>query len=442
MKFTASEVALATGGTVPPSLAEVVVEGATQDSRTVSAGQLFIPLIAERDGHDFIANAVEAGAAGFLTDRTIDDIGGDAVAVRVADTTEALRELGRAARNKIEGPVVAITGSVGKTSTKDLLASVLSQAGPTWASTKSFNNEIGVPLTLINAAEGTHFAVVEMGARGIGHIELLCGIAAPTVGVVTTVAAAHTSEFGTVENIAVAKGELIEALPGDGLAVLNADNPLVAAMSSRTNAEVVTFGHSEGSDVRIVTTELDDQLRATFELHTKWGTITAQPATRGAHMDTNVAAAVAAGLWLGVEPAAVAQGLKDAQPSPWRMEVSTATSGAMIINDSYNANPTSMRGALASLSALPHDRKVAVLGYMGELGESEVSAHLTIAAEFADAGIEVIAVGTELYGIEPTEDPQLLLDAVGAETAILVKGSRSAGLEQVALTLRGTSVDH
>lgn len=434
MKFTASEIAVATNGTVADELAEVVADGATQDSREVAGGELFVPLIAERDGHDFVASAISSGATAYLCNR---ELPADGAAIRVKDTTQALRDLGRAARARIAGPVVGITGSVGKTSTKDLLAGVLNAQHPTHASTKSFNNEIGVPLTLINAPDDTYAAVVEMGARGIGHIELLCGIASPTVGVVTTVAAAHTSEFGTVENIALAKGELVEALPASGLAVLNGDNSLVKAMGSRTSATVLTFGVEPSNDVRVTSIELDDQLRATFVIESDWGTVTARPATRGAHMAPNVAAAVATGLWLGVDPTAVEQGLTMSEPSPWRMDVSMAQSGAVIINDSYNANPTSVRGAVASLVALPHPRKVAVLGYMAELGPGEADAHLEIAREVHAAGIELVAVGTDLYGVPTAADPVDYLSDIGADTAVLVKGSRSAGLEVVADALVG-----
>jgi len=438
VKFTAAEVARATDGTVAEPDATTDIDGATQDSRAIWSGQLFVPLVAERDGHDFISNAVRAGAAAYLTHHDV-DANSDGVAIHVPDTTTALRKLGRAARDKLSGPVVGITGSVGKTSTKDLLESALRTAGPTWASAKSFNNEIGVPLTLVNAPDDTQYTVVEMGARGIGHISLLCDIAAPTVGVVTTVAAAHTSEFGTVENIALAKSELVEALPAEGLAVLNGDNPLVSGMRSRTDATVITFGHDVANDVRIESVALDDELRATFELATSWGKITAQPATRGAHMATNVAAAAAAALWLGAEPDAVSLGFAEAQPSPWRMEVAWSPAGALVINDSYNANPTSMRGALASLAGLPHARKVAVVGYMGELGIDEEEAHRQIAGEVLEAGFELLAVGTDLYGVAPTPDPATHLDGVGPETAILVKGSRSAGLEKVAAALLSDS---
>lgn len=432
VKLTIADIAEATRGSVLYSQVNVEVDGVTQDGRELRSGQLFVPLIAERDGHDFIDQALDSGAGAYLSQNPVGKRG---VGVLVDDTTQALQDLGRLARSKIPGPVVGITGSVGKTSTKDLLAGAMNEVHPTHASTKSFNNEIGVPLTLLNAPDNTHAAIVEMGARGIGHIELLAAIASPTIGVVTTVVAAHTSEFGSVDNVALAKGELVEALPSEGLAVLNGDNPLVSAMRDRTSAAVLTFGTDPSNNVRIVSNELDDELRPTIVMESDWGPVTARPQARGAHMAMNVAAATATALWLGVPPEAVENGLANAEMSPWRMEVSTGASGALIINDTYNANPTSMRSALASLAALPQRRKVAVLGYMGELGPIEADAHGEIADEVAREGIELIATGTELYGLVPAGNPSAYLVDLDEDTAVLVKGSRSAGLETVAAEL-------
>ena len=336
------------------------------------------------------------------------------------------------------GPVIAITGSVGKTSTKDLLAGTVAGTFKTHQSAKSFNNEIGVPLTLLNSPDDTEVAIIEMGARGIGHIADLCEIVSPTVGIITTVAGAHTGEFGSVENIAIAKGELVEALPSDGLAVLNGDNPLVAGMAPRTQARVMTFGHDEGNDIRIESVSLDDELRPTFTMATDWGRVVARPPTRGAHMATNTAAAVGTALFLGVSIEAVEAGFGEVEVSPWRMDVQRSTSGALIINDSYNANPTSMRGALDSLSRLGHSRKIAVLGYMGELGDTEAEDHREIAAEANAIGAEVITVGTDLYGVPACSDVAAADAAIGAlseDCAVLVKGSRSAGLEVLAAKL-------
>ena len=415
--------------------------GATQDSRALLAGQLFVPLIAERNGHDFIAGAVDGGAGAYFTSETP----GPGTAIAVDDTMAALSAAGRYARSLIAGPVVGITGSVGKTSAKDLLAGALAASRPTHASTKSFNNEIGVPLTLLNTPDDAEAVVLEMGARGIGHIATLCDVASPTVGIVTTVAGAHVGEFGSIENIALAKGELVEGLPEAGLAVLNADNPYVAPMAARTNAAVLRFAvateQAPPADASVVVREieLDDELRATFTIDTEWGTVTARPQTRGAHMAGNVAGAVGTALWLGSSIADVETGIADAGVSPWRMEVFRSEAGALIINDSYNANPTSMRGAIDSLARLTAPRKIAVVGYMAELGAGEAEAHEAIASALRDRGIEMIAVGTPLYGSTPRESPldvQAELAALDDGCAVLIKGSRSAGLEKLADVLR------
>jgi len=416
------------------------IDGATQDSRALVSGQLFVPLLAERDGHDFIPGALASGASAYFTAATP----GSGTAIAVDDTMEALSSAGALARSKVTGPVVGITGSVGKTSTKDLLAGALATSMHTHASAKSFNNEIGVPLTLLNAPDDAEAVVLEMGARGIGHIATLCDVASPTIGIVTSVAGAHVGEFGSIENIAVAKGELVERLPKAGLAVLNADNPYVAAMASRTDAEILTFGrnvNAETSTASVVVRDvvLDDELRGTFTIDTDWGTVTARPQARGAHMAGNVAAAVGTALWLGSSVEAVESGIAESDVSPWRMEVFRGSAGALIINDSYNANPTSMRGAVDSLVQLDAARKIAVVGYMAELGDDEGEAHREIAALLDAHGIEVIPVGTGLYGPPEVADPLDAQDHLGGideSTAVLIKGSRSAGLEVLADALR------
>ena len=445
MRLNIAELARNIGGSVFVDGARAqapdgAVVGATQDSRSVEPGQLFVPLIVERNGHDFIEGAIAAGAGAYLTSEPP----GPGLAIAVHDTMEALSAAGRYARSLVAGPVVGITGSVGKTSAKDLLAGALAATRPTHASTKSFNNEIGVPLTLLNTPDDAEAVVLEMGARGIGHIATLCEVASPTVGIVTTVAGAHMGEFGSIENIAIAKGELVESLPDTGLAVLNAGNPYIAGMASRTRANVLTFGLADDVEqtapsVVVNRIELDDELRATFTIDSDWGEVVARPQMRGAHMAGNVAAAVGAALWLGSSIADVEAGIADAAVSPWRMEVFRSAGGALIINDSYNANPTSMMGAIDSLARVAEPRKIAVVGYMGELGPDEAKEHQAIASALTHRGIEMIAVGTDLYGSDPRENPldvEAELAALDETSAVLIKGSRSAGLEKLAEVLR------
>jgi UDP-N-acetylmuramoyl-tripeptide--D-alanyl-D-alanine ligase len=347
----------------------------------------------------------------------------------------ALAGVGRLARAALgSAAVVGITGSVGKTSVKDLLAAALAPSRRVAASERSFNNELGVPLTLACAPDGVDVVVVEMGARGIGHVARLCEIASPTVGVVTRVAPAHTEAFGSIEGVARAKGELVEALPADGTAVLSHEDPRVAAMAERTRARVVTFG--EGGDVRAVWLELDDRLRPTFTLVSPWGNAVVELPVSGRHQVANALAAAAAALALGVEPAAVADGLGRARLSPWRMELVVAPSGARILNDAYNANPASLRAALESLAGLPADRRTAVLGVMAELGKRSDADHAEIGELARELGIRTIAVAAPAYGADiDVDDLDQALDALGplaAADAVLLKGSRVAGLERLA----------
>ena len=347
MRLRAAEIAAATGGRLVGP--DVPVEGASIDSRDLVPGSLFVPIVDARDGHDFVGAALERGAAAFLTSRPLDQLVGvavdDVTAIVVTDPAAALLALGRAARARLDGPdrpagpaaVIGITGSVGKTTTKDLLAGVLATTFRTSASPRSFNNELGVPLTLVNTPDGTEAVVVEMGARGRGHIALLCEVARPTIAVVTTVERVHTQLFGDLGEVAAAKAELVEALPPDGAAVLNADNVLVSAMADRTAARVLRFsatgatsaGGASGPapDLWVSDVELDDELRPRFRLHSPWGDADVRLGARGRHNVTNALAAAGAALVAGVPIERVADGLAGAALSALRMDLRTAPSG-------------------------------------------------------------------------------------------------------------------
>lgn len=410
---------------------DVEIDGAGIDSREIEDGQLFVAIVAERDGHEFIDAALQAGAPAYLTSRPPVGL---ATAIVVPDTATALTQWGSAARDRLGPHVVGITGSVGKTTTKDLTAAALVATHPTHASLRSFNNELGVPLTLVNAPDGTHVTVVEMGARGIGHIAELCQVARPTVGVVTAVELVHTELFGHIDAVAQAKGELVEALPSSGVAVLNADNELIAAMAARTEADVLRYGFGE-ADVRAETVVVGADLRPTFALHTPWGEAEVRLAVRGVHNVANALAAASVALVTGVDLAVVAAGLGEAVLSPWRMELHETVNGAIVVNDAYNAGPTSMEAAVRALAHLDATRRIAVLGPMAELGEHSLGAHRYIGELANDLGIELIAVGAPDYGGLDVPDIDAAFDAVGAlglGDAVLVKGSRVAGLEQLA----------
>ena len=430
MRLDTAEIAALTGGDVVGAVVEI--EGATIDSRAVPPGSLFVPVVAERDGHAFIAAAVEAGAGAYLTEAPPRD-GVAAPAVRVADTSAALTALGAHVRGRIP-TVVGVTGSVGKTSVKDLAAAALSVRHRTAASYRSFNNDLGVPLTLFNASDDTEVAVVEMGARGSGHIARLCDVVRPDIAVVTAVAHAHTELFGTIEDVAQAKAELVRALGDEGAAVLNEGDERVRAMARHTNADVVTYGIDRG-DVRVTDLTLDGHLRPRFRLVTPQGTISLQLAVHGRHNAENAAAAIAVALLAGSSLDDAAVGLSRVQMSPFRMALHVTERGAVVVNDAYNANPASVRAALRALADLDAERRVAVLGVMAELGDIAESEHRGVAALAAELGIRVIAVDAPLYGVETVPDIDAAVDhlgPLGAGDAVLVKGSRVAGLERLA----------
>ena len=431
--MTASEVAAATGGRiVGPDRA---FDGASIDTREIRAGQLFVPIVAERDGHAFIPDAVAQGATVCLTSGALPPEG--VTAVVVPDTLVALGEIGRRARDRLPDRVVGITGSVGKTSVKDLTYAALSTHWRAVASVRSFNNELGLPLTLANAPEDAEVIVLEMGMRGFGQIAALCDLARPTAGVVTAVADAHTEFTGGIEGVARAKAELIEALPAGGLAVLNADDVRVAAMAPSSAARVITFGARNG-DVRAVDVCVDDLGRPSFRLCSPWGDTAVRLVVSGRHNAVNAAAAAAVALGLETPLDAVVEGLASARLSPWRMDVRRGPSGAIVVNDAYNANPASMRAALDVLAALPASgRRIAVLGVMAELREP-VTEHEAIAALVRAGGIELIPVATDLYGTPAVPDigaVEAVLGCLQAGDVVLVKGSRVAGLERLAARL-------
>jgi UDP-N-acetylmuramoyl-tripeptide--D-alanyl-D-alanine ligase len=423
MRMLASQIAEAVSGTLVGP--DVTVDGASFDSRAVRRGELFVPIVAERDGHDFVPAAREAGAGAYLTSQP--PVGGTAIVVD--DTSAALMTLAAWGRRRLEVPVVGVTGSVGKTSTKDFIAAALGATRRVTANLRSFNNEQGLPVTILGAPDDAEALVLEMGMRGFGEIVRLCEIAAPTIGVVTRVAASHTERVGGIEGVARAKRELIEQLPPDGVAILNADDERVAAMASAAPGDVVHFGRDR-ADVCVTALELDELARARFRIETPWGSHRVELAASGEHMAVNAAAAIAvAGVVEGTIERAV-EALARATVSAMRMEVTRTSSGAIVVNDAYNANPDSMRAALDSLAAMTADRRIAILGPMGELDDPPAG-HARVMADAIERGIEVIATGTDLYGIRPIDDPVGALGALGAGDVVLVKASRSGGLERL-----------
>ena len=461
--LTLAEVSDLAGGALSSADPAAVVTGpVVADSRRVAAGSLFVAVPGARaDGHDFARPAIESGAVAVLASRAV-----DAPAVLVDDTVLGLGRLARGYLRTLDARVIAITGSSGKTSTKDLLAQVLARVAATIAPEGSFNTEVGVPLTVLRADASTRFLVLENSARGVGHIAYLCEIAPPQIGVVLNVGDAHLGEFGSREAVAKAKGELVEALPPDGLAVLCADDPAVAAMRSRTSARVVTFGLSPDADVRALDVRLDERARPRFRLAGAAGAADVSLSLHGAHQALNALAVAAVALEVGMGIDEVARALGEASPiSRWRMEVRLSADGVVVVNDAYNANPDSMRAALAALAAMRLDegaagRRWAVLGEMAELGPASRQAHLDVGAAAVAAGVdrlvvvgeaaEGIADGALLAGVSASalvrvDDVHEAVSLLGTELRpgdiVLVKASRSADLQRVAERLLGTGAD-
>lgn len=430
MRFRASDVASATGGRLVGP--DCHIDGVSFDTRSLRPGQLFVPLVAARDGHEFVQAALQAGAAAYLS--SVPAQGG--TAIEVPHTLRALMQLAAHMRGGYTGPLVGVTGSVGKTSTKDLARAALAASRRTWANDRSFNNEQGLPTTLLNAPDDTEVMVLEMGMRGLGEIAELCRIARPTVGVVTRVAEAHSDRVGGIEGVARAKAELVQALPPDGVAVLNADDHRVRRMVDATDAEVLLYGESADAHVRAVDVRLDELARPTFKVVTRWLEVDVRLGISGRHMVSNALAALAVVEAVGGSLFAGAEALADVGLTSMRMEVLRAASGALVLNDSYNANPTSMRAALDALAALPATRRFAVLGVMAEISEPEAE-HRGILEYARRLGVEVLATGTDLYGIDAVDDPVAALGSLSGGDAVLVKGSRVAGLERLAAALLG-----
>ncbi|GAB2729656.1 UDP-N-acetylmuramoyl-tripeptide--D-alanyl-D-alanine ligase [Arthrobacter bambusae] len=410
--LTAAEIADITNGRLAADPGIVPVSVVT-DSREAAAGSLYVAKPGENaDGHAYVGAAFERGAVLALTERDVSDDDGrpypavvvdDAVIAMGALAAESVRRIRaeRAAKGELF-TVIGITGSAGKTTTKDLLAGILSRAGATVAPQGSYNGEVGVPLTVFGADAGTRYLVIEMGATGVGHIKYLADMVQPDIGVVLCVGTAHAGEFGGVENIAKAKGELVEALGEDGTAVINLDDARVAAMVSRTRAEVLgtTATGISGSAVEARNADIDEDGHPEFELVLPDGGVPLPVHSKliGAHHITNLLAAAAAAFAAGLPAAEIAASLSEQSPaSRWRMERTERADGVTIINDAYNANPESMRAALRTLADLGQGRRTwAVLGAMLELGEDSIREHTAVGTQVVRLNISrLVVVGRE-----------------------------------------------
>ncbi|MEV5338204.1 UDP-N-acetylmuramoyl-tripeptide--D-alanyl-D-alanine ligase [Streptomyces sp. NPDC052676] len=442
-----------------PDPSVLVTGPVVRDSREAGPGSLFVAFVGERvDGHDFAPQVVAAGAVAVLGSRPV-----GVPAIVVDDVQAALGALARHVVTKLGTTLIGLTGSAGKTSTKDLIAQVLQRKAPTVFTPGSLNNEIGLPLTALSATEETRFLVLEMGARGIGHIRYLTELTPPKIGLVLNVGSAHIGEFGGREQIAQAKGELVESLPEDGTAVLNADDPYVKAMASRTQAKVILFGEADEADVRAENVRLTDTGQPSFTLHTPSGCSDVTMRLYGEHHVSNALAAAAVAHELGMSAEEIATALSEAGSlSRWRMEVTERPDGVTVVNDAYNANPESMKAALRALAAMGRGRRTwAVLGKMAELGDESLAEHdavgrlavrLNVSKLVAVGGREAAwlqlgAYNEGSWGEESVHvsDAQAAVDLLRSELrpgdVVLVKASRSVGLEKVAEALLETGAE-
>ncbi|GAA1401102.1 UDP-N-acetylmuramoyl-tripeptide--D-alanyl-D-alanine ligase [Oerskovia paurometabola] len=462
IELTAAEVAAATGGRLAADPDVRVTGSVVIDSRRVQEGSLFVALPGEHvDGHDFVPVAVGNGATLVLAARDV-----DAPAVVVADVQAALGDLAREVLRRLRATgdlqVVGITGSVGKTTTKDLLGQLLAPHGRTVVPRGSFNNEIGLPLTVLEADASTRFLVLEMGASGIGHLTYLTQIAPPDVSVVLAVGSAHLGEFGGIEAVAAAKSEIVTGLAPGGTAVLNADDLRVVAMAAVAPGPVRTFGTIPAADVRAENIGMDRSGCASFDLRVRGSEVENLPVQLrlvGEHHVTNALAAAAAAIRLGLDPRSVAAGLNEATAiSPHRMAVTERPDGITVIDDSYNANPDSMRAALKALAVMAgrERRSVAVLGEMRELGPDSRAAHDEIGRLVVRLNIKLLVVvgdgaggihdgatqegswGDETRFVPDVEAASALLrDELLPGDVVLVKSSNGSGLWRLGDELAG-----
>ncbi|MDR3685705.1 MAG: UDP-N-acetylmuramoyl-tripeptide--D-alanyl-D-alanine ligase [Coriobacteriia bacterium] len=450
----------ATGGELLSGSLSKVVSDVCIDSRCIRPGCIFVALPGERtDGHDFVLSAIDAGAKLIIVSRTAEQVvelvdvakRRDVAVLRVDDTLLAIQALASYHRSRLHCEVLGITGSTGKTSTKDFVMAVLSAGKRTVGTQGNRNNELGVPLTVLAANADTEVLVVEMGMRGMGQIASLCQIARPTLGLLTNVGTSHIELLGSQDAVAEAKGELVRCLPATGVAFLNGDDEYSARIAGTTAATVTLYGLSEACVVRATDIELDAESRAAFTLLSPAGAAQVSLPVPGRHNVYNALAAAAVALQLGIAPELIAEKLATADMSAMRMQVINTASGLTLVNDAYNANPASMRAAVDTLAAMvAGGRRIAVLGDMAELGSLTELAHFRIGEAVARLGIdELVTVGVRAHRIAEgalahgmstqhvrvTEDAESAAEALGslAETGdiVLVKASRVMGLEVV-----------
>lgn len=453
--FTLEEILSATEGTLLRKGGAARVTGISTDSRSLAAGELFIPLVGENfDGHAFLEKAAERGAAAVL----VSDAGKaeilpeNVTVIAVSDTLAAFEALARFHRLRFSIPVIGVTGSSGKTTTKDMTAAVLGSALRTRHTEKNFNNEIGLSQTLLGLTEADEACVVEMGMRGFGQIAELCRTARPTVGIVTNVGTAHIGLLGSRENIGKAKAELIEALPETGVAILNGDDPLTRKMGENFRGRVIYYGVEAGNDLRAAEIHFTNA-STDFTVISEKEKFSVSLPLLGLHNVYDALAAAAAGLLLGVSTDGIRAALENFKPQGDRQKL-YEIGGVIVLDDSYNANPLSVEMAMKALLQLPAKRRVLVLGDMLELGNYEEELHRGIGKTAAAEGFDaLVAVGPlsrftaesaraagmaeVMCALDAAEAAEILKQHTRAGDAVLIKGSHAMHLETIAGLWKG-----
>jgi UDP-N-acetylmuramoyl-tripeptide--D-alanyl-D-alanine ligase len=455
MTRTLAWFAEACGGELVGAAGHGGYRGVSTDTRTIQRGELFVALRGPRfNANEFVGAAESAGAAGAVVD---DAVARSLPQIRVRDTLAALQTTSAAWRSRFALPVIGVAGSNGKTTCKEMTAAILSRAGATLHTRGSLNNHIGVPLTLHRLEPSHRFAVIEVGTNHPGEVEALCKLARPTIGLITNAGAEHLEGFGNVEGAARAEGEMIAGLAADETAVINADDEFAALWRGMTRARVVTFGITRPADHSAtgIRTRIDaDGFVTHFELVSPQGTEAIELRLGGRHNVMNALCAAAASLAAGATLAHVREGLATMRPVPGRLQFKTALSGAWIVDDSYNANPSSMKAGIEVLQGVDA-RRWMVMGDMGELGESAESSHDEIGRFAREHGVDrlfatgkLAALAVEAFGAGAQwfADTEALARAVNAEltseVCVLVKGSRSNRLERVVDALTGGTGTH
>lgn len=444
--FTLQEVLSATKGHCVSTNLLQTFSGISTDSRTLLLGSLYIALSGESfDGHDFIAAALEKGAAGVVATRLL-PLTADKPLILVADCRKALQDLARFHRCRFQIPLIAVTGSNGKTSTKDMIAAVLSTTFHVLWTEANFNNEIGLSQTLLRLNAAHQAVVVEMGMRGSGEIAELASIALPTVAVVTNVGETHLERLGSVANIAAAKAELVENLPSTGTALLNADDELVMAMREKTASRLVTFGVRNNADVAATAVEQTAQ-GVSFQCIANGSHFPVVVPLPGMHTVYNALAAIAVGRLLGLTQERIAAGLAQYQPGKMRLNI-CQYDAVTVIDDTYNASPLSMAAAIEVLGGIAKGRKIAAIGDMLELGSVAISAHEKVGVHLAATGVEIVITVGELAKhtaaaaaqngvatVVPCQDHQQavieLKNILQSGDTLLIKGSRGMQMEKL-----------